>query len=402
MSRINPSLVRSLGSFFFVLAVSLGEGSIRAQSWSPTAAPATNWVGVASSADGTKIVAIPGATPVIYRSTNSGLAWEPIPTPSEFWSISCSADGQRLIAAANNVYLSEDAGNTWNVATDSGVHGVCAALSADGNRLVVVDYSGAIYVSTNSGSSWTQTQSPSVNSPWTTAASSADGTTFMAAGSAGYHGVVGKVAISTNCGATWWTADLPGDTGWRCAAVSADGSKLVVAAGSGSDSAPWIYISADRGLTWTAAGAPLLRWTSLTASADGMTIAAAGGETSSSIYVSTNGGGTWATPGAPVASWSSLAYSADGTQLLAAAGPGSIYRYNTAPAPPLRVTSSGAGLSLSWLTPSISFVLQQTTSLAQPDWAGVDAQPALNYTNLNQEVHVPAPSKPMFYRLVSR
>jgi hypothetical protein len=62
----------------------------------------------------------------------------------------------------------------------------------------------------------------------------------------------------------------------------------------------------------------------------------------------------------------------------------------------------GGDFALSWLTPSTGFTLQQSTSLAQPDWTDVEAQPTLNYTNLNQEVSLPEPNGPMFYRLLSR
>jgi hypothetical protein len=46
------------------------------------------------------------------------------------------------------------------------------------------------------------------------------------------------------------------------------------------------------------------------------------------------------------------------------------------------------------------FVLQQTAALTEAQWSDVDAQPTLNYTNLNQEVSLPAPNGPIFYRLV--
>ena len=70
------------------------------QDWVLTSAPSTNWSCVASSADGSKLVAaVDGG--LIYTSTNSGGTWVPTTAPSNAWaSVACSADGSKVIAAA--------------------------------------------------------------------------------------------------------------------------------------------------------------------------------------------------------------------------------------------------------------------------------------------------------------
>src|SRR5437588_13003260 len=45
-----------------------------AQTWTQTSAPSARWTCVASSADGSKLVAV-GDLPGIYTSTNSGATW---------------------------------------------------------------------------------------------------------------------------------------------------------------------------------------------------------------------------------------------------------------------------------------------------------------------------------------
>ena len=71
-----------------------------AQTWTQTSAPSTNWQSIASSADGSKLVAsgfrVDGP---IYTSTNSGATWTLTSAPSQSWnSVASSADGIQLVA----------------------------------------------------------------------------------------------------------------------------------------------------------------------------------------------------------------------------------------------------------------------------------------------------------------
>src|SRR5208283_2481040 len=151
--------------------------------------PAQNWVWVsgtadmypsviASSADGSKLaVAVYYlGTNGIYTSTNSGATWLPSSAPNWNWSsIASSADGSRLVAAGyGGVYTSTNFGVTWfsnNVPSWSAV-----ASSADGSRLVAVGRQ--ICISTNSGNVWAVTSAPTTN--WCSVASSANGNLLLA------------------------------------------------------------------------------------------------------------------------------------------------------------------------------------------------------------------------------
>jgi hypothetical protein len=69
-----------------------------AQTWTLTTAPVGYWGGVASAADGGKIIVLKGdptgQAGRIYCSTNSGASWFLTSAPYTNWSsISCSADG---------------------------------------------------------------------------------------------------------------------------------------------------------------------------------------------------------------------------------------------------------------------------------------------------------------------
>jgi hypothetical protein len=140
--------------------VAAGEGAVYRSSdagatWRRTSAPSNTWVSVASSADGTKLVAAArgGYPGLIYRSSDSGATWEPTGAPADWWlAVASSADGTILFAAA---YADAIACPPW-----------------DGDTLKI---------STNSGVSWASAGLPGW---WSSAiASSADGTSLVAAGS---------------------------------------------------------------------------------------------------------------------------------------------------------------------------------------------------------------------------
>jgi hypothetical protein len=142
-------------------------------------------------------------------------------------------------------------------------------------------------------------------------------------------------------------------------------------------------------------------WTSIACSADGIRLVAVAG--SGEIYTSLDSGTDWSpVNNAPKANWSGVASSADGTKLVAVASGGGIYTWQGTPTPTLNITPSAANLLLSWIVPSRNFVLQQSSGLTTPRWTNVLVSPLLNFTNLHNEVTVPAPTGSVFYRLTSQ
>jgi hypothetical protein len=118
--------------------------------------------------------------------------------------------------------------------------------------------------------------------------------------------------------------------------------------------------------------------------------------------VSVNSGADWISVKAPVTNWVSVASSADGNKLVAAVRGGGIYTMQTEPTPILEVIPSTVTTLISWIIPSQSLVLQQTPNIATAIWTDVPITPALNLTNLHNEVTVTASHGNMFYRLVSQ
>src|SRR5271166_1426722 len=133
-----------------------GGGICRAQNWTLTSAPITNWSCVASSADGTKLVAAV-TNGFIYTSTNSGLTWAQTSAPNNYWtSLASSADGTKLFGAGYlfynlPIYYSSNSGASWEPTGPGGVYSV--ASSADGSK-VAAAWGDLVGVSTNSGATW--------------------------------------------------------------------------------------------------------------------------------------------------------------------------------------------------------------------------------------------------------
>src|SRR5262249_38528688 len=124
------------------------------------------------------------------------------------------------------------------------------------------------------------------------------------------------------------------------------------------------------------------------------------------IFISTNAGLSWFSAEAPAEGWSAVACSGNGSNIVAVAiaGPICTLRLPLPPPPPffpprLSVAQSGPGLGLSWLVPSTSFVLQETSDSTTANWAQVTTPPTLNFTNLRQELVLPATNQSGFYRL---
>jgi hypothetical protein len=281
----------------------------------------SEWGGIASSADGTKLVVVPDMSGgAMYSSTNSGLTWTPTgPASTNFYAIASSADGTKLVAAggpSGGIWTSTNSGFTWT--KTSAPNGSCIASSTDGNKLAVVAF--GIYTSTNSGLTWTQTSAPATN--LLSIASSADGTKLAASGSGDWNYTTHRsgpgigIYTSTNSGLTWNRTSAP-LTNWTGIASSADGTKLAAVWDSynGSSWSGGIYLSTNSGGTWTQASVPSSNWNCIASSADGTKLAA--GADPGTTYISTDSGVTWIQTSAYFSEWDSIAFSADGTKLAA-------------------------------------------------------------------------------------
>jgi photosystem II stability/assembly factor-like uncharacterized protein len=350
MLPLSPSIgdvykVAGVGAGGWIIAQNAGQmiaaGNLSraiGESWK-VSSTTLNWSAVASSADGTKLVAtIYNGN--IYTSANSGASWvlrnsSPINLALAWSSVASSADGTKLVATVGNtafssasgyIYTSADSGATWTLHNSFPISSALAwssvASSADGNNLVAVAFGDQIYTSANAGSSWTkQTTSGLGNKSWTCVASSESGTELVAAVNGGY------IYTSSDSGVHWTYQSGSGNGTllWSALASSSDGANLIAAT---TGSSGRIYTSSNFGTNWTVqtvASIVNASWSSVASSADGSHLAAvynatAVGGISGNIFTSDDFGATWTERnGAPLAAWSSVASSADGSQLAATA-----------------------------------------------------------------------------------
>eukprot|EP00775_Hariotina_reticulata_P005559 gene5559-5796_t len=264
-----------------------------------------NWVTVASSRYGDKLVAIKenynrggDGEGGIYLSDNSGVSWRRIDyhEPSRH-HISNDDSGNIFASMAapddingRFIYASTARGNGWE-ANGPRMNWSCGALSSDGSKLAALEYNGFIYTSTNLGRTLTSRTFP-VRRAWSYVASSTNGSSLAAVVDGGF------IYTSTNTGVTWTERAAAGSRRWRSIASSQSGRRLVAVA-----SGDRIYISQNGGKTWTATGASN-NWTSVAATRNfKLIVAVARG---AAIAVSKNYGKTWATKGT-VQNWSAVA-----------------------------------------------------------------------------------------------
>jgi len=396
--QTSVKLLVTSGTFVFLCAPLL-----LAQSWRLTSAPSAGWSSVASSADGTRLVAASYGGQ-IFVSTNAGSSWVPVGAPSTWASTASSAEGGAVIAtgwgATQSLYISIDSGTTWMPVVTNGAFWGAIASSANETRIVAISYdtfSGGICTFTNAGAFWAPAYASDINQ-LRSVACSADGSHMAAVARGEYLGSVGLIYTSTNGGATWGAQEDQFYKPWTAIASSADGSKLVAVEWGGA----WISTNFGAGWQQTSLPGPAAErtWNCVCSSAEGNRLAAAAGTSiAGPIYLSTDSGDTWTQTDAPVTNWAAIASSADGCKLVGAVNGGGIYTWQTTPHPVLKITASGDNLLLFWIVPSFPFVLQQSSGL-DGGWSDVLAQPLLNYTNLNYEVSLPKPTGTVFYRLV--
>jgi hypothetical protein len=335
-----------------------------------------SWSSVASSSDGTKLVAACYVVEksqfnggYIHTSVDSGKTWtERAGAGARLWSaVASSSDGTKLAATAYDdyIYTSTDSGATWTPRKSAGKqYWITIASSSDGTKLVSASTLGYIYTSTDSGATWTKRAANLGSQYWVSVASSSDGTELMAAQSTNASGTGGYLYGSSDSGKTWhqWM----GRDFWQSVACSSDGTKLAAAEDEG-----YILTSTDSGTTWTRqTGTGDNYWSAVALSSDGTTlIATAVGEYTDStagtgsgwfIYTSNDFGSTWTMQaGAGQRGWSAVASSFDGSKLIAAVGEtwfsvnwsGYLYTASASPTSPLiddpvssSVTTSSATL----------------------------------------------------------
>ena len=211
-----------------------------------TGVPSNEWTAIATSADGSKVVAAlknPDNiyTSKIYSSSDSGATWtDRSGAGSDKWyQVAMSANGSTIIAGGESKFVvSTNSGANWS--TISG-YTSSVAMSSDGTKMARVS-NGIIYLSNDSGQNWARS---SVPSNFALVAYSGDGNLLIAATSDGH--------LFTLTGLTWTErAPVPSNftNNWSNIITDSTGSTIFVSRYQESTSGD-LYKSTDSGATWS-------------------------------------------------------------------------------------------------------------------------------------------------------
>jgi len=386
-------------------SVGISSGNIIdfiAPPWELLQVPAEQeWTALATSADATRLEAV--STSKAFLSSDSGLSWTTNPVPSmPFGAVCMSADGINLVVGTGEsgnisgpAYISTNSGKTFIKASSPNRNWVCLACSGDGLRVAAVDASAHVVVtSTDCGMTW-KTNSPPLFDWWSSIACSADGIKLIVA-AGGFNGSTnGPVLTSADAGATWASSSLP-ISNWRAVASSSDGR--IFAAAQGGQHPGGIYLSSNAGESWTLTAAPFTNWQSIALSADGKRLVALARVGANQLYISTNLGASWQSAVLPQAIWTALAISADGSTIFAS-GDRNIIRLRTTESPELTPAFEEGNLSLSWIIGAAGYQLQQAPDVSGLHWTNVPVSPKPVLTNLQYRIDLPTAGAASFYRL---
>lgn len=204
----------------------------------------------------------------LYRTDDAGATWRKLDTPglSQFSTINMGPTRVTQIlfdpvtagtlwatVEIGGIFRSDDGGETWADCSaglvSQDVHGIAVVRNAGGDKLLYATTNQGLHRSDDNGATWAFQR---LDSPWqytrAIVPSIADaGTLFLANGN-GPPGNDGRLLRSTDCGATWQDAGLPGalnSTPW-CVATSAADPRIVFACTNLGQ----VFRSDDAGTTW--------------------------------------------------------------------------------------------------------------------------------------------------------
>ncbi|MFM7745135.1 MAG: WD40/YVTN/BNR-like repeat-containing protein [Actinomycetota bacterium] len=194
-------------------------------------------------------------------------------------------------------------------------------MSQSGSVVVAVNKSmsnadGGVWRSTDGGTTWADVtpvvSASKVLGMWRSVATSSNGQRIVAAKDS-------RGVFVSNDGGVTWVEKVPVTAGvFTDAAVSGDGSRMLVAQDTGASGEDGVWVSTDFGSTWSRT----LAMTAITGgdiSRDGSTMTAVRyprTDPTSAVYVSRDGGANWVAEPAPQASWTGLALNESGERMI--------------------------------------------------------------------------------------
>lgn len=219
----------------------------------------------------------------LYKSTNYGYTATYLSTLSNCYSIDCSSDGTIVVYTSytNGVYVSTNSGASFTLRLSSALGFDTCNCSSSGALMIAsaqnATTASQLYVSTNSGTNWTA-RGPSLIKWYSVCCSSTS--TYMYARNYG----TSYIYRSTDSGTNWTTIRTRATDGF--VACSANGS-VVWCIDNYDTGTRGIAKSTDYGVNWSVVGPYRTKYTPVRCSDDGNKIFV------SDMAATWNGGTTW-------------------------------------------------------------------------------------------------------------
>lgn len=241
-------------------------------------------------------------------------SWE---TPSALaglagYSASLSSDGSVMLIgeSTTGLYLSTDTGTTFNQVNSPNVTGTryAVAVSGDGNKMFAVNYhDSSVAYSLDRGATWSlNSNAVAINAG--AACMSSDGSVWMTGGLNSANGYV-----STNNGTTWSKITSIGLGSWRSCALNSNGTKRYFL-----NFADNLWISNNSGTNWSQITYYIVGANCVAATEDASLVIQSQGIGSASVYRSSNPSGgfsAYSNSGSGGSPYAGCAISGNGTTM---------------------------------------------------------------------------------------
>lgn len=248
----------------------------------------------------------------VFTSTNDGASWNAVSSGiigTDIYALVASSSGASIFAGtgADGIFRTDDGGSNWHAKNVGLTASQIRALAVDGNTIYAGGFFNGISRSEDGGDTWTDTD---LDESYVQA--------ILLHSSSVFAGTTTGLYLSTNSGDSWTLKEtgLPGGV----QALADHGSTVFAAAYDG------VYRTTNDGDSWDPAstGLPAYpEYVTTLALHDGKIFA---GTASSGVYVSDDDGDSWTAVNTGLGSGSIRNLSSDGTILYAASTSNGIYK----------------------------------------------------------------------------